>query len=400
MISFRESLWNKRQKGLYTDYTITIDNRNYYCHKIVVFSNPGYFQSFFQFNFKESTEDSITLKIPDPYESFYHILEYMYLGKISKKLDPNQLISTIFLAQYFQFNELYNSLCSELGNMDNATFSSFSLTTLFEIPLLNWPDSLIHQLSSSFSTLYVDPTFLLLDPCKVHLILNDSHLKIQNEIQLVKFLNSYIQAHDLDSNDFKAISKCIRWELIPIEGWRDPDVDSFSSILFPPQKKNTYISIYSSKILPGMQHPLVVIALSYHSPQKTIQNLSRYNPPLITCFGNNILSSPQSFGLTIQREKILKKPGLGIQLGFRHDKPGVIFSMKFEFNQPLCTGIHVLMNAPNFQDEPYQVGEGIGKNVELNICPKMPYDNYSISFNFNGPKLEIVNFSIEGFIVN
>ncbi|XP_015250640.1 PREDICTED: kelch repeat and BTB domain-containing protein 4 [Cyprinodon variegatus] len=96
------------EDGLFADVTITVDDREFHLHRLVLSAQSSFFRSMFTSNLKESHNRSIELK--DVSASVFQLLiDYIYHGTI--KLRVEELQDTYEMADMYQLTALFEE-CS------------------------------------------------------------------------------------------------------------------------------------------------------------------------------------------------------------------------------------------------------------------------------------------------
>ncbi|KAG9478685.1 kelch-like protein 38 [Eleutherodactylus coqui] len=98
-----------RESSLLTDITICSDDREFPCHRNVLASSSPYFKAMFCNNFKESSQDKVSLMGIDS-DTLHQIIVYVYTGEILITLD--NVFSLIQGASLLQYEKLLG-ICSK-----------------------------------------------------------------------------------------------------------------------------------------------------------------------------------------------------------------------------------------------------------------------------------------------
>ncbi|XP_076469228.1 kelch-like protein 24 [Babylonia areolata] len=196
----------------YTDLTITIDNQQFPCHKVVLAAGSPYFRTMFASGMEESRQKVIEMKQIDS-TVFTQVLRFIYTGRVDIAGTTVQELFT--QAQMFQIGPLVEQCVNffqDCMNVDNCLAAMTLADAHNHRSMYEFAKRFACQ---HFTTVVQDEDFLRLSVECIADLLQDRHLNCSTEEQVYEAAVRWLE-HDhvrKQQHAYKVL-KCIKFPLI------------------------------------------------------------------------------------------------------------------------------------------------------------------------------------------
>jgi hypothetical protein len=196
---FLENLYKYKTSNKFSDVIVNVEGTEFHCHKIILASSSPYFKALFVHQTETCGTNQLFLQ-DLPAAGFESLLHYIYSGTL--ELHSTNLIETLQVADFLQFRNLVEVCCSLLLQ-HIAIGNCLRIAHVADQHSCHGLLRDAHKFClSHFSDILMTDDFLELPVEDFVSFLENDHLNIENEIDLVDGIGRWCN-HDVDTRSAK-----------------------------------------------------------------------------------------------------------------------------------------------------------------------------------------------------
>ncbi|CAJ0593642.1 unnamed protein product [Cylicocyclus nassatus] len=207
------SLNEQRSSGMLCDLVlVTDDNRTINAHKAVLAAASPFFHAMFAVDMVESKNNKITMHGID-FTTLEEIIHYIYSGLI--QVDAENLIPTMFAANFFQLNDLTESCAELLKNHLSPTNTLYARAVCSALNCRLVVEEIEESIDVDFLSICDSDAFLELTIEDLVVLLSRDTLNIDKEDSVCKAALRWVDYDPQTRKEYvPRILKCIRLQLL------------------------------------------------------------------------------------------------------------------------------------------------------------------------------------------
>ena len=278
--AIRRRFWEYQKQDRYTDVTVSVDSREYRCHKLILAATGGFWESALTSGFEESLPECsfIELRLSDPTNIFGNVLKYIYCGDTSWLTTGNALHAFIF-AVYLNLQGLEDAIERMFEDVSSDLVEKV-LARLVTLPLPLVPQSVIGFMASHFYQMVDNEVLYSLPIVVLQNIFRSDRLRMHSEAEVVRAMARYHGMHHLSQIDRETLEQCVVWQNLSLNDWDAVDWRPFIS-----EKKATMIQKrVREAIEENRYYGWFSVVLNTPHIEVAISRLTRYVPPKVERF--------------------------------------------------------------------------------------------------------------------
>ncbi|KAK6176343.1 hypothetical protein SNE40_014644 [Patella caerulea] len=204
------------EEGTLTDITINVSGKKFKCHRVILASMSVYYETLFSSNFKEATQEELTLPLDTDCDTFEEVLQFIYC--VTDTVDSSHAEKLFQITDFLQINSLKSTLIEQLlYDLDSENcLEYFRLADLYNCPKLL--DKALAKTAEHFEDIVKNDVFLLLRSDLVCNLISKTYLSISSEEKIFEAIVSWYHENEEERKEkLSQILNHIRFPQMAIE---------------------------------------------------------------------------------------------------------------------------------------------------------------------------------------